>query len=82
MDTKVRIDYSNYSIEELTKLQSELSDLIDRKRTAIYDAAINNILNELAKMAKDYPYEDALDDDDNGIITWKELYDAIRDFHC
>ena len=79
MDTKVRIDYSNYSIEELTKLRSELSDLIDRKRIAAYDTAINNTLNELAKMARDYPYEDAFDYE--GTFTWKELYDTICAFH-
>lgn len=79
MDTKVRIDYSNYSIEELTKLQSELSNLIDRKRMAIYDRAVNNVLNELEKMAKDFPYEDAFDYE--GTFTWKELYDTIRAFH-
>ncbi len=79
MDTKVRIDYSNYSIEELTKLQSELSNLIDRKRTEIYDTAVNNVLNELEKMAKDFPYEDAFDYE--GTFTWEELYDTIRAFH-
>lgn len=79
MDTKVRIDYSHYSIEELTKLQSELSNLIDRKRGEIYDMAVTNVLNELKKMAKDFPYEDAFDYE--GIFTWKELYDTIRTFH-
>lgn len=80
MDTKVRIDYSNYSIEELTKLRSELSDLIERKRMEAYDTAVNNTLNELAKIVKDFPYEDAFDSED-GTVTWKELYDTIRDFH-
>jgi len=79
MDTKVKIDYSNYSIEELTKLQSELGDLITRKKIEIYDTAVSNVLNELEKMAKDYPYEDAFDYE--GTFTWKELYDTIRNFH-
>lgn len=79
MDTKVRIDYSNYSIEELTKLRSELNNLIDHKTMEIYDTAVNNILNELEKMAKDFPYEDAFDYE--GIFSWKELYDTIRAFH-
>ena len=79
MDTVVKIDYSNYSIEELVNLQSEIRDLIDRKRMEKYDTAVNNVLDELAKMARDYPYEDAFDH--NETFTWKELYDMVRTFH-
>ena len=79
MNTVAKIDYSNYSIEELVNLQSELNNLIDRKRMEIYDAAVSNILEELGKLAVEYPYEDAFDDD--GIVTWKDLYDMIRAFH-
>lgn len=78
MDTVVKIDYSNYSIEELVNLQSEIRDLIDRKRMEKYDTAVNNVLNELKKMAEEYPYEDAFDH--NEAFTWKELYDMVRTF--
>lgn len=78
MDTVVKIDYSNYSIEELVNLQSEIRDLIDHKRMEMYDTAVNNVLNELEKMAKEYPYEEAFDY--NETFTWKELYDMIRAF--
>lgn len=75
MDTTVKIDYSNYSIEELVNLQSEIRDLIDRKRMEKYDTAVDNVLNELKKMAEEYPYDDAFDY--NGTFTWKELYNMV-----
>ncbi len=80
MDTKVRIDYSNYSIEDLIKLRAELDNLIDRKKIEAYNTAVNNVLKELEKMAKDFPYEDAFDYED-GTVTWKEFYNAVYDFH-
>ena len=79
MDTVVKIDYSNYSIEELVNLQSEIRDLIDRKRMEKYNTAVDNVLNELKKMAEEYPYEDAFDY--NEAFTWKELYNMVRTFH-
>ena len=73
------INYSNCSIEELIQLRAELNNIIDQKKAQAYEMAISKVIDELEKIAKDYPYETAFDDID-GEISWKDLYKAVYDY--
>lgn len=75
------INYSNCSIEELIQLRAELNNIIDQKKAQAYEMAIGKVIDELEKIAKDYPYESAFDDT-NGEVTWKDLYDAVYSYHA
>lgn len=79
MDTVVKIDYSNYSIEELVKVRAELNDLIDQKRAQAYEMGVSKVIDALEEMAENYPYDDAFDYE--GEVIWKELYDMVRNHH-
>lgn len=75
MDTITKINYSDYSIEELVKLCVELNNIIDQKKAQTYEMRVSKIIYALYKMAEDYPYEKALYSDEE--ITWEELYDMF-----
>lgn len=79
MDKKIIIDMSECSLEELVRLQTELNNLIERKKEQDYETAVNKVLESLKKMAKKYPYDDAFDYGE-GYVTWQELYEAIYNF--
>lgn len=80
MDKEIIIDMSECSLEELVKLQSEINNLIQHKKKQVYETAVNKVLKNLEEIAEKYPYDDAFGDDE-GYITWRELYEAVYNFN-
>lgn len=80
MDKKIIVDMSECSLEELVKLQSELNNLIQRKKELVYKIAVAKVLTSLEEIAEKYPYDDALDYGE-GYVTWRELYEAVYNFN-
>ena len=79
MDKKIIIDMSECSLEELVKLQTELNNLIERKKEQVYETAVDKVLESLKEMAEKYPYDNAFDYEE-GYVTWRELYEAVYNF--
>ena len=80
MDKKIIMNMSECSLEELVKLRLELTNLIERKKEQVYKTAVNKVLESLEEMAKNYPYDEALDYGE-GYVTWQELYEAVYNFN-
>ena len=71
--------YTDYSLEELISMKASIEVAIGEKKRKAYNEALQKVLDALKVMADNYPYEDAIEIDDEYFFTWRDLYDHMYD---